>query len=241
MQLFKMPPPPADLQCTPDAQALVERDEIIAEASAIQAVTTTEDNQKCAAVGSTIQGCIKEVEVVRKQLTGPYLAAQRAIKETADTFCNPLLAARDRLGRLAATYRQEEERKAEVERRARAAELERLQAQERKAAEDARKAAAAGDLAGSLMADLIQAAATNATTVAISTPAPEATKTTGQAFQDRVLCFECTDPHALYLARPELCNAPTPKASAIKAVCSPDHPIPGLKLWYESKVSFKSR
>ena len=240
MQLLKLPPP-SEFTCTIEPGALAEREGLLAESAILTAVRTEQENTECAVIGSGIQKMLKEVEGARKELTAPYLARQRDIKEISDDFCNPLLVARDRLGRLAAVYRVEEERKAADERRARAEEIVRLQEAERKSAEQARLSAAAGDLAGALMADLIQAAATNATTVAISTPAPEATKTTGQAFQDRVLCFECTDPHALYLARPELCNAPTPKASAIKAVCSPDHPIPGLKLWYESKVSFKSR
>ena len=241
MQLFQIPPPPADLVCTPEQEALAARDTLLATATSIQAVRSPEDNQQCSVVGSEMQKLVKGVESARKDLTAPYLAAQRSIKATADAFCEPLLKALARLGNLASAYRQDQERKAEAERQARAAEIARLQEQERRAAEEARHAAEKHDLAGELMADLRSTALATATMKAITSPPPEATKTAGQSFQDRVLGWECTDPIALWNARPDLCNGPTPKASAIKAVCAPERPVPGLKLWWQSRVSFKSR
>ena len=241
MQLFQIPPPPQELTVTPEPQALEQRQTLLDVAESIKAVATAEENDYAALCGSGIQKMLKGVEGARKDLTAPYLAAQRAIKATADTFCEPLVKAMDRLGRLVAVHRVEQERKAEVERQARAAEIMRLQEQQRKAADDARKAAEAGDLAGALMGDLIAQAAGVQTSNAIALPEPEAVKTTGQSFQDRVLGWECTDPIALWNARPELCNPPTPKASAIKATCAPERPVPGLRLFWESKVSFKSR
>jgi hypothetical protein len=241
MQLFQIPPPPADLTCTPDQQALAQRQTLLDTASEIKAVTTSEDNELVAQCGSAIQKMLKGVESARKDLTAPYLAAQRSIKATADAFCEPLTKALDRLGRLATGYRQEQERKAEAERQARAAEIARLQEQERKAAEDARKAAEKGDLIAELNAGIQAEALAAATTTAVAAPPPEAPKTEGQRFTERVLGWECTDPVALWNARPDLCESPKPKASAIKAVCTPERPIPGLRLWWESKVSFKSR
>ena len=241
MQLFQIPPPPQELTVAPEPQALEQRQTLLDVAETIRTVTTADDNELAAQCGSGIQKMLKGVEGARKDLTAPYLAAQRAIKATADSFCEPLTKAMDRLGRLAIGYRQEQERKAEVERQARAAEIMRLQEQQRKAADDARKAAEAGDLAGALMGDLIAQAAGVQTSTALAAPEPEATKTAGQSFTDRVLGWECTDPIALWNARPELCNPPTPKASAIKALCAPERPVPGLRLWWESKVSFKSR
>ena len=198
MQLFQIPPPPADLVCTPEQEALAARDTLLATATSIQAVRSPEDNQQCSVVGSEMQKLVKGVESARKDLTAPYLAAQRSIKATADAFCEPLLKALARLGNLASAYRQEQERKAEAERQARAAEIARLQQAEWKAAEGARKLAESSDLAGSIMGDLIAAAAGNATRVAIAVPVPEAPKTAGQSFQDRVLGWECTDPELLW-------------------------------------------
>ena len=241
MQLFKIPSPPQDLTCNPEPQALVERDELLMLSTAITEIKTLEDNQEVATIGSNIQKLLKGVEATRKELTSPYLAAQKLIKATADAFCEPLTKALDRLGRLASVYRQEQERMAEVERRKRAEEIARLQEQERLAAEKARQASESGDIMGTLMADIQASALAVATTAAVVAPPPEAPKTAGQSFQDRVLAWECTDPIALWNARPDLMNAPTPKASAIKATCTPERPVPGLKLWYESRTTFKSR
>jgi hypothetical protein len=142
---------------------------------------------------------------------------------------------------LATAYRSEEERKAEAERRARTAEIARLQDQERQAAKAARLAAEKGDMMGELVADIGRQALSDLTTAAISAPEPEAVKTLGQSFRPRQVDFRCVDPIALWNARPDLCNGPTPKASAIKSVCTPEHPVAGLELFYVDKVNFKSR
>ena len=240
MQLFKIPSPPQDLTCTPEQQDLTERDNLLATAASIQAVTTAEDNLRCSSVGTRLQTMIKTTKATGLDLRRPYNAAADAIKAAEDAFLEPLKPQLDRLGRLASVYRAEQERKAEAERRRRAEEIARLQEQERKAAEDARKAAEKGDLVGGLMADIQAAALVAATDAAIAAPPPEAQKTTGQSFRPGELCWECTDIAALYAARPDLCNAPTPKASAIKSTCSPERPVPGLRLWSESKVNFKA-
>ena len=97
MQLFQMPPQ-AEVTCTPEQGALAARDTLLATATSIQAVRSPEDNQQCAAVGSEMQKLVKGVESARKDLTAPYLAAQRSIKATADAFCEPITKALARLG-----------------------------------------------------------------------------------------------------------------------------------------------
>lgn len=54
------------------------------------------------------------------------------------------------------------------------------------------------------------------------------------------LRWEVTDIDALYRARPDLCRL-EPKASAIQALCVPEMPPPGLKLWWEKKTIFTTR
>lgn len=56
----------------------------------------------------------------------------------------------------------------------------------------------------------------------------------------QVLRWEVTDLDALYRARPDLCRIEA-KASAIQAVCVPEMPVPGLKLWWEEKTIFTTR
>lgn len=241
MKLLQVLPPVRELVVTIDLKALAQRQTLLDVAETITQVTTADENEMVSQCGLGIQKMIKDAKEAGLQLRRPINSDADKLKACEDNFCNPLLAARLRLERLAAVYRVEQERKADLERRARAEDISRLQEQERMADEKARLASEAGDLAGALMADLVSAAASNATTVAISTPTPEATKTAGQSFQGRVLGWECIDPVALWNARPELCNPPTPKAGAIKSICSPEHPIPGLRLWWKSKVSFNSR
>lgn len=242
IQLFKAPLPPAEeFRVDPTPEALTLRENLIATANLIQTVKTPEENSACSDVGSAIQKQIKSTEQDGLKLRRPYNSRADIIKQAQDDYLAPLRPILARLGRLATVFRVEQEAKAERECQARAAEIVRLQEQARKAAEDAQKKEAAGDLAGALMGELAAQAAAVMTTTAIAAPEPEATKTAGQSFQDRVLGWECTDPIALWNARPELCNGPTPKASAIKACCVPEVPVPGLRLWWEAKTVFKSR
>lgn len=241
MQLFQIPPPPADLVCQPEQEALLERGSLLKHAALVARVESADDNEHATAAGSAIQKHLKEVESVRKELTAPYLAAQRAIKKVSDDYIAPLQIALARLGQLATPYRQAQDQKVELERRQRAAAIALAQDQERKAAEAARLAAENGDLMASVTADLTHSALAVATNAAVATPEPEATKTAGQSFKARDLGWECTDPIALWNAAPHLCNPPTPKPSAIKAVCAPESPVPGLRLWWKSTISFKIR
>jgi hypothetical protein len=82
---------------------------------------------------------------------------------------------------------------------------------------------------------------------AIVAPQPEPEKAKGMA-TTKVLKWECVDIHALYKARPDLCNPPTPKKSAINSTCSapesateasPDTTIPGLKLYWTDKTTIR--
>jgi hypothetical protein len=241
MQLFKVPPPPMDLVVKPEDQALAQRETLLDVAENIKAIATADDNELAAECGSGIQKMLKGVESARKELTAPYLAAQRTIKATADTFCEPLTKALDRLGRLAVGYRQEQERKAEAERQARAQEIARLQEEARKSAEEAKKAAASGDLMAGVIADLTAQALNTLTASAIAVPQPEATKTAGQVFRPNEFDYEVTDINALYAARPDLCNPPTDKRAAIKACLTVNSKVPGLRLFPKPSVSFKSR
>ncbi len=238
MTLFKMPSP-APVEVTTEPQAIAQREGLLSSVDGIKEVATADQNDFASRCGSDIQKLLKDVESTRKDLTAPYLAAQRAIKKVADDFSAPLQVALDRLGRLAIGYRKELERQAESDRKARADAIAQAEEQHRKAQEALK---AADSFQAQLQADLVSQALEAKKLEAIMAPVPEAAKTEGQSFQGRVLGWECTDAAALWAARPDLCNPPTPKASAIKAVCCPENPpIPGLRLWWESKVTFRSR
>jgi len=242
MQLVKITAAPLDFSCKPTPEAIANRDALVAEALTFDHVpTNAEENEALTECGAAIQTLTKSTEKDGLELRRPLNSRADEIKGVQDSYLDPLRPHLKRLGSFAAAYRTEEERKAESERRARAEEITKLQDQERQAAEDAKKAAETGDAMGELVADIGAQALSDLTTAAISKPEPEAVKTPGQSFTERVLCWECTDPFALYRARPDLCEPIKPKASAIRAVCCPEMPVPGLRLWWESRVNFNSR
>ena len=68
---------------------------------------------------------------------------------------------------------------------------------------------------------------------------PVEARAQGQTLR-KVLKYEVLDIHAIYRARPELCNL-TIKASAVNSTCVPELPVPGLRLWFETASTFSTR
>jgi hypothetical protein len=241
MQLLTVPPEARKLVVTIDPKALELRQTLLDVAVGIGKVSSPEENEMASQWGSAAQKLIKDARAAGLALRRPINADAHTLKKCEDGFLAPLLPHLDRISRLCAVHRVEEERKAELERQARAAEIARLQEQQRKAAEDARKAAEVGDLAGAVTADLIANAASVATLAAVAAPEPEAGKTAGQSFRPDEFDFEVTDINVLWAARPDLCVPPTAKRSAIKSCCGLTSNIPGLRFFPAPKVSFTSR
>ena len=88
---------------------------------------------------------------------------------------------------------------------------------DRRAAEEAAKAAVEAERQAALV------------------PVAESNKAKGTIVR-REVAWKCIDVHALYQARPELVRV-EPNAAAIRSVCFPEMPVPGLKLWWETKVT----
>ena len=241
MQLFKASPPPLGLTVEPTEQAIATRDELVLSASAITGPpTTVEENDRIGVYGQAMQTLIKTTEEDGLGLRRPYNAEADKIKKVQDAYLDPLRPLLKKLGGFSAAWRTEQERKAEDDRKARAAEIVRLDDEKRKADEAVRLANEKGDLMGSLNADIQASALAAATVAAIATPVPEAAKTKGQSFKAQDLDWELVDIGELWRNRPDLCNPPTPKASAIKSTCSPERPVPGLRLWWKASVNFKA-
>jgi hypothetical protein len=55
----------------------------------------------------------------------------------------------------------------------------------------------------------------------------------------RVMRYEVTDIHAVYKAKPELVKLEI-KPSAVIAVCFPEHPVEGLRLWWADDTSTRA-
>lgn len=218
------------------------RNDLALRATSITAVASADDNEAAGEIVRDIRKYIKDAEFVRTTISRPLLDAQKQLKALVDDHVAPLVLEQQRIERLAVQFAQAESRRV-------AREQEEQQAAYRKA-EAERMAAEAKALAAMEKAStekqqvnaikLAQAAEAKAAEVAtvLAAPAPVVQKSKGQQTK-KVLCYEVTDLKALYAARPELCTIEA-KASAIKAVCVPELPVPGLKLWYEDRVVFSS-
>lgn len=239
MKLFNTPPPTA-VTITTEPAALAKRNELVESARAITRVSTADDNANAAATGSALRKMLNDVRAAGKELRTPYRQAADDIKKHEDQFCKPIAEQLDRVERLQVGYVTEQERLAEQDRIIREHEIYRLAEEEARAKRAAEQAGQTGNLAASMVAELRAEAASTAIQTAIAAPEPEREKVAGQAFTKKRLCFEVLDIHQVYAARPDLCNV-TVKASAVLAVCDPAMPVPGLKLWWESKVTNRSR
>lgn len=112
------------------AEWFERRDGLVARAAAIAAVATVADAD---AAGETIRALAKtgnELEAQRKQITDPFLKAQRTIKAEADKAAAPLAAEEARLKGMVGTFVAAERRRVEEEERAAEAERrDKIQAQ----------------------------------------------------------------------------------------------------------------
>ena len=196
MKLFKLPEP-LPIQCEPEPEALAQRETLMDAGQAITRIQTADHNQQAAMVGQAIRKQVNEVERTRKEITIPYLEAQRTIKRVADEYCLPLTKELHRLESLSVSYVSEQERIAEAERKARAEEIARLAATEAAQRQAAIEAQKKGDLTTSLIAEMVADQVLVTSQAIISTPEPEREKVAGQSFTEKVLAWECTDPIAL--------------------------------------------
>ena len=218
------------------------RNELAVRATSVTAVATADDNEAAGEIVRDIRKYIKDAEFVRTTISRPLLDAQKQLKALVDDHVAPLLAEQQRVERLAVQFSQAEARRVAREQEEQAAAYRKAEAERAAAEEKARQAAEKANTEKQQVTaiKLAQAAEAKAAEVAavIAAPPPVVAKSNGQQTK-KVLCYEVTDLKALYAARPELCTVEA-KASAIKAVCVPELPVPGLKLWWEDRVVFSS-
>ena len=224
------------------------RDGLLVESSAIVLVGDAQTQDRATNMGREIQKHLKEVEEARQDLTVPLLTAQRRLMELKQEHCAPLEAEKKRLGGLVSGFQLAEAQRVLDEERQRNAEIMRLEDEREAARKAALKAvadaAATADTASEIAADVALAQAQEnlaqaeaQTYTAIVAPLPEPVKAVGASTKMK-LCHEVTDIHALYKARPELCEIKV-KPSAVNAICKATDKIPGLKLWSEPVTSFR--
>ncbi len=226
---------------TPDDEDA--RNELALEARSITSIANADEQQRASTMGSAIQKYIKSVGAARLELARPLNDAAKLLIQLETDHCAPLLAEKDRLGRLVTQFQQEERRRVEREEQARAEAIAKLEAERIALEKQAQSAAGTiqseSDLNRAIEAEKAALEANQAARQAIVAPLPEMNKARGAATR-RVLKWEVVDLNALYKARPELCRIEA-KASAINATCVPEMAVPGLRLWWEDATSFRAR
>lgn len=105
---------------------------ILDDASMIEVVETSSQNDKVSLIASELKSLVNLIEKLRKDISDPFLQAQREIKAIVDKATKPLVDEYSRLGRISGDYVQKIERARREE-----------EAKIRREAEDARRAEAA--------------------------------------------------------------------------------------------------
>jgi len=226
-----------------DGAAEELRDKLAMAAMSIKVITDNASNLAARNAAVAIRSHIRDVEAERQRLTKPLLAGQKMLIQLANDHLQPLQGELDRLERLAADYLQAEARRVERERADQDKRLagllqERLDL-EHQATVAASSVTTEAELAKAIEAEQIAKEAAWAVQTAIAQPLARMDKARGQQLRT-VLCWECTDIVALYKARPDLCKI-TPSAACILDSCVPEMPVPGLKLWWETRSTFSTR
>lgn len=240
----------ADMSITPSSEVLGVNAEAEVKAIALLtrsrmavAVTTPAEQGWAVEASRDIRTHVKQVRALSLDYRRPLNEVAKRIKEVEDGYCAPLEAEQRRVERLVVDFQLKEQRRVEAEERIRQAEIARLEAARLEAEEKARKAAERmstdAGLAQAVKAEEKAAAVEQKLQDAIRAPLPEVAKASGVAMK-RVLRYEVTDINALVKARPDLCKI-EPKPSAIQAVCVPEIPVPGLKLWWEMTANTRTR
>lgn len=194
----------------------------------VPAVVDAATQQLAVDVGREIRKLENDVEKLRKDLTKPLVACQREINKICFDYSKPLAERREQLEAAVTGFQQAEAQRVLRETEERSKQIAELAEQ---------KAAETGDVA---MDELVAYRQEQQAEELMRLPLPCPVKANGAATR-KVMRWECADVNALYAARPDLCNPPTPKASAINSVCVPELPVPGLKLWWEDETIIRTR
>jgi hypothetical protein len=218
---------------------VTEREQYLLCASGIKSITTPDENSMAGQTVVEMRKHVKAVEEMRVTRTRPLLDAQKLLKGFCDSHTECLLSEIGRLQRLGTAFVESENRRVEAEEKKRREEFEAAQAAQLALDDAARKASESGSITQQMIANRkLESAKINVQEI-INAPEPVAIKAKGQTMK-QVLRYEVTDIFELVKARPDLCKIEA-KASAINSSCHPNHPIPGLKIWFENVSTYTTR
>lgn len=235
--------PEIKIQINPAAiisnELVIAKNELELRSKSITRIVTNEDNAAAGRDVVDMRKHVKEIESLRKQITTPLDDAKKIIKDFCDNHSSELNNEIIRLQKMATAFLESEQRRIAAEEQKRQDEFREAQRKQFELDEAARKAAESGNKFAEMMAQRQLETAKNQVQEIIAAPTPTMEKAKGQTMK-RVLKFEVTDIFALVKARPDLCKIEA-KASAINSSCHPDHPVPGLRLYWENQSVFTTR
>lgn len=235
MQLVKEQITLPTLYTVPEDQ-IARRDKTLAISRKLDSISDAGGQMMAVNAGRTIQADIKAVQEARKELAAPLNAAAKKLIQLEEDYLAPLIAEKDRLGRLVSAYQTAEAERVAREQKAAQDEFQRLE-QERLALE--RKAAQ--EAPGSAKAIKFEQRANDAMEAAtdVLTPPVEVSKAKGSSTR-KELRWEVTNEAELYAAAPHLFSKPELKPSAVKSCCTVNSKIAGIRFWEEDKTSFRA-
>jgi len=215
---------------TPEAEQV--RNELVLTSRLHASADTVTEANSVGEAARDIRTFIKATRDLGINLRRPLKAAAERIKAIEDDYLMPLEAEQGRLESLVSAWHAAEQRRVAEAERVRQAEIRRIMAAE----DEARRLATASDAPEDIKAaQELSAAATASVEAALYAPKPEAVKVGGMVTK-REMRIEVIDMHKVYQHNATLVKLELNRA-AVKATCFPEHPVPGLKLWWEDSTS----
>lgn len=226
-----------------EAKAVRERDDLILRGSEIARVESDGDRDRATRWIRTAKTLAKDTEKERKAVGQPFRDALSSINEVAEEFLRPLSLESKRVESLVFDYQKEVDRKAREAEEARQAEVTRLEREKAEAERKAREAAESdgGDIDSmnaALAAEEAERKAREAFEAGARAPLVEPTRSSGMVERE-VVRWEITDIREVFAARPHWFEI-VPKRSIINGEVTPSTEIPGLRVWKEKALGFRS-
>jgi hypothetical protein len=214
-----------------------KRDDLLTAAGLVTTVADRIDADDAMEVFRSLKGFSKEIETQHRVAKAPVLDLGRKIDAIGKELVAKIDTEANRIGKVIGAYEQEERRKAEDARRAAEAEAAKIAAEAERQAALARAKVRTDEERARVTDAVVEQAAAQIVQVRQAAAAIAPPKTEGLRLNDRV-CFEVDDVKAMYAAFPELCVI-EPNGAAIRAIlkANPELKVPGLRHWREAKVS----
>jgi hypothetical protein len=237
----QLPQLPIQLQLNPELEE--QRNGLALESRGVTIINTPELNDKAAISARSIRQFLKQVEGDRKDFTKPLADLAAISKAIVDELLQPLKDELARLEGLGTGWVLAERQRVEREEKQRQEDYQKAEQARQEAERKAQNATArakteAGEDLAVKAVDKANLATMKVQEV-IHRPVAAVARSKGQSVK-QVLKWELVDKAAAFAARPELFSVEI-KPSAVQSTCVPEMPVPGLKLWWEDKVSFTTR